>query len=321
MGTSTWTTPSPCRRRNLEAHLQCGRGAPDRLVQRHEVRPGSADGFSRFPRLLVTVLPLERSSPTPNKAVRTPRPSPVATVHHCPQSLCGGCSVSVADVVAQARTALLEIEEAQRDLVAALDRAERGCQLSAQLLLASAHHDVVWTVKAAADAAQPLKQAYAAFGRSADLIRHYLDTIAGGNHSGPVTPPPSPTSVVPPAAPTAPTDAAPLAAPPTVGTWRGKTASEYARNEGEGIGRLSPRGRRTVVREVDSAKEVRDIFDSLSRGARRIDVPGYNGIMTIDSDGTRIGYRYTSATTKDEPTLDVRDADQNVFKVHVATKD
>ncbi|WP_417854196.1 hypothetical protein, partial [Actinoalloteichus caeruleus] len=104
-------------------------------------------------------------------------------------------------------------------------------------------------------------------------------------------------------------------------TWRGKTASEYARNEGEGIGRLSPRGRRTVVREVDSAKEVRDIFDSLSRGARRIDVPGYNGIMTIDSDGTRIGYRYTSATTKDEPTLDVRDADQNVFKVHVATKD
>ncbi len=59
----------------------------------------------------------------------------------------------------------------------------------------------------------------------------------------------------------------------------------------------------------------------LSRGARRIDVPGYNGIMTIDSDGTRIGYRYTSATTKDEPTLDVRDADQNVFKVHVATKD
>ncbi|WP_030226906.1 hypothetical protein [Actinoalloteichus caeruleus] len=70
--------------------------------------------------------------------------------------------MSVADVVTQARTALLEIEEAQRDLVAALDRAERGCQLSAQLLLASAHHDVVWTVKAAADAAQPLKQAYAA---------------------------------------------------------------------------------------------------------------------------------------------------------------
>ncbi|WP_157163281.1 hypothetical protein [Actinoalloteichus spitiensis] len=140
--------------------------------------------------------------------------------------------MSVANVVAQARTALLEIEEAQRDLVAALDRAERGCQLSAQLLLASAHHDVVWTVKAAADAAQPLKQAYAAFGRSADLIRHYLDTIAGGNHSGPVTPPPSPTSVVPPAAPTASTDAAPLAAPPTVGTWRGKTASEYARGKG-----------------------------------------------------------------------------------------
>ncbi|WP_039788033.1 hypothetical protein, partial [Actinoalloteichus spitiensis] len=106
--------------------------------------------------------------------------------------------MSVADVVAQARAALVEVEEAQRGLVVALDRAERGCQLSAQLLLASANHDVVWVVKSAADAAEPLKQAYAAFGRSADLIRRYLDGIAGNGGSGTAPPPPAPTAAGPP---------------------------------------------------------------------------------------------------------------------------
>ncbi|WP_418154616.1 hypothetical protein [Actinoalloteichus caeruleus] len=253
-------------------------------------------------------------------------------------------TVSVADVVAQARAVLVEIEEAQRGLVAALDRAERGCQLTAHLLLGSADHDVVWVVKSAADAAEPVKQAYEAFGRSAEIIRRYLDGIAGDVHAGPaassapttvvppaapsapttVVPPaapPAPTTVVPPAAPSAPMVAAPPAAPPRVGTWRGKTASDYARDKGEGIGRRSPHGRRIAVREVDTADEVREIFDALSQGAREVDVPGYRGVMMVQPDGTRIGYRYTSASTKDDPTLDIRDSQRNLFKVHVAMRE
>ncbi|WP_030226282.1 hypothetical protein [Actinoalloteichus caeruleus] len=217
--------------------------------------------------------------------------------------------MSVADVVAQARAALVGIEEAQRGLVVALDRAERGCQLSAQLLLASANHDVVWVVKSAADAAEPLKQAYAAFGRSADLIRRYLDGIAGNGGPGTAPPPPAPTAAGPPAA------------PPTVGTWRGKTASEYARDKGEGIGRLSPLGRRKVVREVDTADEVREIFDALAKGARRIDPPGYEGMMIMDAEGTIVGFRNSSKSTKDDPALDARDKHRNIFKIHVALKE
>ncbi len=102
-----------------------------------------------------------------------------------------------------------------------------------------------------------------------------------------------------------------------MGTWRGKTASEYARGKGGGIGRRSPRGRKTVVREVDSVEEIREIWVNLSQGGRRQDVDSYAGHVVAFPDGTRIALRSKSLTTPGTETIDLAFEDQRPIKIHV----
>lgn len=101
-----------------------------------------------------------------------------------------------------------------------------------------------------------------------------------------------------------------------IGTWSGKTAAEHARTGGTSIGR-TPQGRKKYpVREVRTTEELEELLHALSKGARRLDKPSYNGTFVQCHDETIIGYR-VSARTSANPNIDIRTPDRVRLKIHV----
>ncbi|APU17716.1 MULTISPECIES: hypothetical protein [Actinoalloteichus] len=67
------------------------------------------------------------------------------------------------------------------------------------------------------------------------------------------------------------------AAPAQPGRWKGKTATEHARTNGEDIGRKAPGSKKYATREVRSVAELDEIFMELSRSGEKIDLPHLQG--------------------------------------------
>lgn len=99
------------------------------------------------------------------------------------------------------------------------------------------------------------------------------------------------------------------------GRYAGKTAAELAQTGGEGIG-VPGKGRKMVVRQVETPEELDKMFNDLSRGGHAVDKPTLNGKAIEFPDGTTMTYRYAAGSTQ-KPAIQITSADGHDVKIHL----
>lgn len=218
---------------------------------------------------------------------------------------------TLGDVAAQLHVVLGRISDTRQCLYHALTEIEGATQLLSHTWHGSADPVTEHTIAGLFQAQQVLAERHRALDRAAATVRSYLDRLGVEPRSSV----PLNTSSAPPAS-TGAGDHHPAA---VVGTWRGKSAAEHARDNGRMIGRPPARPKRHPIREVRSLDELDTLFTALSPGSEKLDKPTYAGHMLLYPDGTTIGYRVKSKTTV-EPTIDIKTPDGWSLKIHVNTQ-
>lgn len=93
-----------------------------------------------------------------------------------------------------------------------------------------------------------------------------------------------------------------------------KNADEGFAGVDDVLGGLAP-SRQPGYKTVGSDSELQGVYNTLSRGGRPVEVPGYKGSWVERADGVRIGLRDVSKTGG--RTIDVRYPDGTIRKVHI----
>ncbi|NYH80146.1 uncharacterized protein YukE [Actinopolyspora biskrensis] len=102
-------------------------------------------------------------------------------------------------------------------------------------------------------------------------------------------------------------------------TYNGKNIADHVANRGTDIGHEPPKKKKTPMRHVDSAEDINEAWENLSRGGTPIERPGYDKIVMLP-DGSTVGYRTKSGQGPESTVLDLRDPTKNELKIHIDPK-
>jgi hypothetical protein len=80
----------------------------------------------------------------------------------------------------------------------------------------------------------------------------------------------------------------------------------------------TPFGKSGQAFNVGSESELNSLFQKITTGAENVSAQGYDGVMKILPDGTRIGFR--NASTTGGQTIDVFPKSGSNYKVHITVK-
>lgn len=195
---------------------------------------------------------------------------------------------------------------AREDLVRTVGLLEGAVSALHAMLAGTTQPDAQQAAVALANLPQELDTLCAILHQAEELMQAYLHHLGVGRSPSPAVPRPLERPS------TAPS-------PVAIGTWGGKTAAEHVRDAGTSIGR-KPQGRKKFpVREVRTVEELEELFNALSKGARKLDKPKYDGTFVQCHDGTIIGYRI-KARSSENPIIDIKSPDREQLKIHINTQ-